>query len=192
MLERIAIDLEAEAERDSDSLARQFMEGDFHTDAAHVPPGEEQRFLQQLWVQKPDQAVNMAQDMMPQDFFTRMLDNLTDLSPAVKSDFMTMLEGGVPYEEAVTLAQQMHDAEVMARTPLPPLPEPVFAPQDLPAPGPVPMAPPVAMDAPAPPPPMPEPQFVGGVPPVGPGNGPPVGFPTLPPPPLPPPMMGGM
>jgi hypothetical protein len=201
----MAARMEAELDRDTERMARHLQGGDLSVGAALIPEAELPRFLQDVWVTKPDQLQKLKDAMMPDDFLRLALDHLTTLSPVVKDDFMTMLEGGIPYEEAMTLAEQIHQAERLYRNPdiaIPPVPAPpllpleeaprpggFLAPTSAPTAGPLPPVPP-AMPMPMPPqamvpgmaapPPMPMPQIAPPQP-VPPGPPPPMPAPPLPP-----------
>ncbi len=207
LIERMAARMEAELDRDTERMARHLQGGDLSLGAAEIPEAELPRIWQDVWVTKPDQLEKLKDSRMPEDFLRQSLDYLTDLSPVVKDDFMTMLEGGIPYEEAMTLAEQIHQAERLYRNPQPaimPVPEPTLlpleepprpggpgflAPTSAPTAGPLPPVPP-AMPMPMPPqsmvpgmpapPPMPMPQIAPPQP-VPPGPPPPMPAPPLPP-----------
>ncbi len=205
MLDRIARELQDEALRDVDHLARQMMYGDFHVDAAEIPDGDLPRFLQDTFVNKPEMAQKIADSMESDVYVRELLDNLTTLSEPTKQSFMTMLQEGLPWDEASKYAQQLHEAELMYRNPPPvvqpdpmlglmppvqPMPEPFPPPMGEPPPG-------LPADVVAPPPPPPLDRLSGaGDPMMG-------GMPMPPPPPMPmngtapppgppiPPMLGG-
>lgn len=169
MIDRIATDMDAELERDTDRMAAQLQHGDLAASGAEVPESEFPQLLKDVWVNKPDARMELADSRTPEDFIWTVLNHMTDLSETTKQDFFKMLEGGIPYEEAMTYAQQIHDAEMAYRNPLQNLPpmlqQPTYPtppllpvePAAMAMPGPMPPAPPAPPLGPPMPPMMPPP-----------------------------------
>ena len=110
--------LMAEFESDVQAVVAMLQGGDFETDAARPSKAE---YQEMLWTQWPDQKfrAERSRALTPRVDLEEALDTLApDLDTEARELFFELIENGVPYLEAVSIADQMHRAKAQIADPL--------------------------------------------------------------------------